>query len=58
MRHAISFLDDIMKFLTSQNKIEAGDNLSKVSSYVQSVWLERKLNTAVQTSVTDYFGNK
>ena len=51
MRLAISLLDD-MKFLTSQNEIEAVHNLLKVSSHVQSVWLERKLNTAVQTSIT------
>ena len=51
MRRAISLLEDIMKLLTSQNEIEVPNNVSKVSSHVQSVWLQRKLNTAVQMTI-------
>lgn len=50
MRHAVYVLLNI--------KIEVVNNQSKFWFHAQSIWLKRKLNTAVETSVTDIFANK
>lgn len=58
MRHAVYVVLNIVTFLTSHIKIEVANNMSKFWSHAQSIWLKRKLNTAVETSVTDIFANE
>ena len=54
MKEAMSLLD-VTEYLTDENLTDMANNLSRVLSKVQSSWLARRLNTATQTKVTDFF---
>lgn len=55
MKEAMAMLEDVTEYLTNEHLTAAANNLSKVLSNIQSIWLNRKLNASVQRKVTDFF---
>ncbi|KAL9960092.1 hypothetical protein ACROYT_G033497 [Oculina patagonica] len=55
MREAMTMLEDLTEFLTTENSTDTGNSLAKVLSNLQSAWLNRKLKVSVQSKVTDFF---
>ena len=55
MREAMTMLEDLTEYLTTENLTETANSLAKVLSHLQSAWLYRKLKTSVQSKVTDFF---
>jgi len=51
----MAMLEDVTEYLTNENLTAAANNLSKVLSNFQSIWLNQKLNVSVQRKVTDFF---
>ena len=54
MREAMTMLEDLTEYLTTENLTETANSLAKVLSHLQSAWLYRKLKTSVQSKVTDF----
>lgn len=48
MREAMTMLEDLTEYLTTENLTETANSLAKVLSHLQSAWLYRKLKTSVQ----------
>ena len=55
LKEAMVILEDVTKYLTSENLTETANDLSPVLSNVQSTWLSCKLKASVQSKVTDFF---
>ena len=55
LEEAMVILEDVTEYITSENLTETANDLSKVLSNIQSIWLSHKLNASVQSKVTDFF---
>ena len=56
-KEALSELNHVTNFFTAQSASQLADELSKVVSKAQSVYLKQRLENAVQKKITDFFNS-
>ena len=56
-KEALSELNHVTNFFTAQGASQLADELSKVVSKAQSLYLKQRLENAVQKKITDFFNS-
>ena len=56
-KEALSKLNHVTNFFTAQGASQLADELSKVVSKAQSLYLKQRLENAVQKKITDFFNS-
>ena len=56
-KEALSELNHVNNFFTAQGASQLADELSKVVSKAQSLYLKQRLENAVQKKITDFFNS-